>query len=308
MTARKRLAFVVATKDRPDDLRKLLGSLVAQSHPVSQVVIVDASAETGELLPSEFPGLRVRYLRHLPPSASRQRNVGVEAVDDGIELIGFVDDDAVLEADAVERMLDYWAQAPDDLGGASFNLMNSGPVGLQWLKRSRLCQALGLYRSEPGDVAPSGWQTLMGTVNQTRMVEWLATGAVVWRREVLRQFRFDEFFDGYSYLEDLDFSLTVGKHYKLAVVADARYHHYPAPGGRMRAYAFGKTEVRNRLYLVRKHDLSLWRCYLGLIIRMTMTLAVAVCRVDCKALQRALGNLVGLLQSCAPARLGRPKA
>ena len=308
MTVAKRLAFVVATKDRPDDLRTMLRSLDAQSHAVDQIVVVDASAEPVESVVRDFSELNIRYLRHLPPSAAKQRNAGVAALEQGIDLIGFLDDDATLEPDAVARMLDFWSQTPADVGGASFNMLNPPRTRGQWLKRSRLCEAIGLYRRNSGQVAPSGWHTVVETVSTTCLVDWLTTCAVVWRRDVLERFQLDEYFEGYSYLEDLDFSLTVGKHFKLAVVADARYHHYPSPGGRVSGYSFGKTEARNRLYLVRKHGLSLWRCYLGLIIRMSMTLAAAVRRVDTNSLQRARGNMAGLLKSCSTADNGKAKS
>ena len=96
--------------NRRDEIRTMLQSLLAQSHPVSQVVIVNAGKEADNAIASEFPTLNIRYVRHLPPSAAEQRNVGVAAVEAGIDLIGFLDDDATLEADAVERMLDFWAQ------------------------------------------------------------------------------------------------------------------------------------------------------------------------------------------------------
>ncbi len=293
------LTFVVATKDRPDDLRKMFASLAGQSRAVSQVVIVDASAEPVEAVASEFPSLNVRYLRHLPPSAAKQRNAGVAVVDERIGLIGFLDDDAVLEPDAVEKMLDFWQEAPTDLGGASFNMLNPPMTGGRWLKRSRLCAAMGLYRRGSGRVAPSGWQTVTETVSETCFVDWLATGAVVWRRDVLKDFRLDDYFEGYSYLEDLDFSLSVGKRFKMAVVADARYSHYPSPGGRTSSYAFGKVEARNRLYVVKKHGLSLWRCLLGLGIRMGMTLAAATRHANGAAFHRACGNVVGVVQGFA---------
>ena len=285
------LAFVVATKDRRVDLCTLLESLAAQSRPVRQIVIVDASSEPVDSVVGEYPQLRITYLRHLPPSAATQRNVGVAAVEETIGLIGFFDDDIVLEPDAIEKMAAFWAEAPAEVGGASFNIMNPTPTGGRWLKRSRLCTALGLYRPHTGQVAPSGWQTVMDTVENTCCVDWLPTTAVVWRRDVFRKAHFDDFFEGYSYLEDLDFSFGLGKLYKLAVVSDARYRHYPSLRGRIDLYKFGRIELTNRLYFVRKHGLSVLRCYLGLGIRLLLTL-LDFCRGGkITSLQRACGNL-----------------
>jgi len=290
-----RLAFVVATKDRPQELRRMLASLAGQPCPPDQVVIVDASAEPVQAVAEDLPELRVKYLRHERPSAAAQRNAGIRAVAGDVDLIGFLDDDAVLAPGAIEAMMAFWEEAPADVGGAGFNLMNPTRGGLQGLKRSRLAERLGLYASTPGRVMPSGWQTLMGDVERTVFVEWLPSGASVWRRRVLEDVAFDEFFDGYSYVEDVDFSYRVSRRYRLAVVAAAGFYHYPALGGRRGAYYFGKVEARNRLYFVRKHGLSVSRCCLGIGIRMLMTLGTAVRHADVHGLGRAMGNCVGIV-------------
>lgn len=292
---RHKLAFVVATRDRPSELRRMLGSLAGQSCPPSQVVIVDASREPVERVARSFSALSVVYLRHLPPSATRQRNAGVDAVDHDVELIGFLDDDAVLEPEAMEAMLRFWEDAPEDVGGAAFNWVNCPARAVSWLKSSRLASWLGLYSRKRGVVVPSGWQTLVGRVSETLFVQWLPSGASVWRRAVLDEFRFDEWFDGYSYLEDVDFSYSVGKRYQLAVVADAGFSHYPSRAGRLDAYRFGKLEVRNRLYLVRKHGLSVPRCYLGLIARMLLSVGrVLTCHRPGESFKRVCGNVAGI--------------
>ena len=296
---KKRLAFVVATKDRPDDLRTMLLSLLEQSHRPDQIVIVDSSADPVSAVTQAFPELDIKYIHHTPPSASAQRNIGIRAVDSDIELIGFLDDDVVLAQNALEIMLKFMQTAPENFGGCAFNLMNPPSRSVSRLKESALSRGLGLYSDKKGIVMPSGWQTLTGTVKNTTFVEWLPSGAAVWRRELFDSFRFDEFFDGYSYLEDLDFSYGVSKHHTLAIVADARYWHYPSPSGRVSQYRFGKIEVRNRLYIVRKHRLSFPRCYLGVMIRLFMTLGSAVKTRNMDDLRRALGNCMGFPQPLA---------
>ena len=299
-----KIAFVVATKDRPGDLRTMLRSLADQSRRPDQVVIVDSSAAPVQSVAEEFGGLNVKYIHVDRPSASGQRNTGIRAVDEGMDLIAFFDDDAVLEAGSLEVMLDFWATAPAEMGGAAFNWLNFEPTGGGWLKQSAACRWLGLYSPVKGQVTPSGWQTMPEVVWETTMVQWLLSGASVWRKEVFQRFCFDEFFDGYSYLEDLDFSYSVGRHYKLAVVAGAGFKHYPSPSGRSGMVRFGKVEVANRLYFVCKHGLSVPRCYLGLLIRLVMTLAGAFSLRWRQNLGRALGNCIGLVQSivCRPGK------
>jgi len=298
VTAPHRIAFVVATKDRPEELQRLWSSLLAQTRVPDEVVVVDASARPSFLSGGEGVRPVLHYIRTAVASASRQRNIGLDAVGPDVDLVGFLDDDAVLEADAVGEMLRFWGMAGADVAGAAFNMTNHPPLDWPFLKRMPLVARLGLYSSRGGLVTSSGFQTMIGPVDSTVRTDWLPSGASVWRREVFSRIRFDEWFAGYGYLEDLDFSYRVGKTAKLVVVAPARYLHLPADGGRGSGYAFGVREVLNRTHFVNKHmGLSLARCRVALGLRLVMSLAFAVRERKASYAARAFGNAVGLVRS-----------
>ena len=290
------ISLIVATKDRPDDLRRLLESLSRQTVRPAEIVIVDASREPVEPLMAELPQLTIRYLRHLPPSAAAQRNAGIRACDAASTLIGFADDDTTFEPDAFANLLDFWKHASPDVLGAAFNIRNYPERGTGFLKHSALSEWLGLYSPIPGSVAISGWQTIIGELSETRYIDWLPSTAVTFRRNVFDYEVFDEFFESYSYLEDLDFSYCVRREGRLAVVADAGFFHYPSTGGRVSPRQFGQCEVRNRLYFVRKHYLSRFRCYLGLGIRIAMSIGSGLAQWNTGLLRRAFGNVEELIR------------
>jgi len=290
-----RAYFIVATKDRPDDLRRMLRSLADQSVLPNGVIVVDGSDVSVEEVIQQFaPILPLYYMKHLPASATAQRNAGINALPRQADLAGFLDDDAALEPSALERMTAFWKAAPADLGGSAFNMINHPAMRFGLFKRTWMAEILGLYSAKSGIVMPSGWQTMIGKLQHTCFVDWLPSGASMWRAEILRAVNFDEFFSGYSYLEDLDFSFMVRKHWRLAVVADAQYGHYPSPIRHLDGFRFGRTEVRNRLYFVRKHGLSVPRCWLGMVARLAMTVGTALAHFDSDAARRALGNMVGM--------------
>ncbi len=298
MFAAHEIAFVVATKDRPDELIRMWRSLRSQSRVPDEVVIVDASARPSTLVGPQAGPPVLRYIRTAVASATRQRNIGLDAVGPEADLVGFLDDDAVLEEGAVEEMLRFWESAGAEVGGAAFNMANHPPLDWPVLKRTRFAESLGLYARGGGAVTASGFQTMIGPLARTEWADWLPSGASVWRREVVRDYRFDEWYNGYSYLEDLDFSYRVGKSYKLAVVAGARYLHLQAPGGRGGGYAFGLREVLNRVHFVKKHrELSLRKCYVALAVRLLMNIAFAARERQACYLARAFGNAVGLVRS-----------
>lgn len=105
---KNRLAIVIPTKDRPDDLRKLLDSLRSQSRRPDQVIVVDGSNPDVSHVVAEFRELPLDYVRVYPPSLARQRNAGMARLAGDITLAGYLDDDIVLERDAVEAMMRFW--------------------------------------------------------------------------------------------------------------------------------------------------------------------------------------------------------
>ena len=296
-----KLALLVPTIGRPAELRRMLKSLAEQSQPPHQVIIVD-EGKAGEVFAGEFPQLNIQILSMPGGSTSAKRNAGAQAAARDITLVGFLDDDIVLEPGAVEAMLIFWEQAPPAVGGAGFNLVNHPPLYASWLKSSRLASLLGLYSTEKGVVLHSGIHTLIGCLQETSFVRWLPTTAAVYSRKAMDEFAFDDWYQGYSYLEDLDFSYRVGKKYKLVVVAGARFHHYPSPRGREDAYLFGKKEVANRLHFVRKHrELSSLRCSLTLLCRTFLSLILGISTREVGYFKRAWGNCVGFFSVLARA-------
>jgi len=97
-------SVVVATRDRPDDLRECLRSLMAQvSSRKPEIIVVDNHPESG-LTPSvvaEFPGLIL--VNESRKGVSYARNAGI-AVSKG-DIIITVDDDVTVPSDWLERLL-----------------------------------------------------------------------------------------------------------------------------------------------------------------------------------------------------------
>jgi len=294
----KKISFVIPTKDRPSELRRLIESLMRQTRRPDQVIIVDSGRTPAAGIEKEFRILPIRSLSYSPPSAAGQRNAGIAAAAPDADLIGFLDDDVVLEDRALAQMMNFWDSAPGDIGGASFNLVNGSRPSLAWLKYLPLSERLGLYKKQAGMILPSGFQTIVQFLPCDDVVQWFPASASVWRKNLLSRFRFDEWFEGYSYLEDVDFCHRIGKVCRLMIVADAKYVHRPAPSGRPEAFLFGVREVKNRLYLVRKHpDFSVAKCYTALLLRIMISLVSAVQEKKIDYIPRISGNIVALLES-----------
>lgn len=270
----------------------MLASLARQTRRPEEVIIVDED-ESSCAFRHEFPELNLRVVV-LSGSASAKRNAGFRAASCNITLVGFMDDDIVLEPTAIGAMEAFWEQADPALGGTSCNYLNAPGGFAQGLKQFKPLSKFGLYEHQPGGVARSGFHTRVASLQETTYVRWLPSGAAFYAKDALNEFPFDEWFESYSYLEDLDLSYRIGKKYKLAVLADARFYHYPSEVGRASAYSFGKKEVLNRLYFVSKHpELSRPLCCLVLSLRALMSIIHGIGRFQARHFERVAGNLAG---------------
>lgn len=97
-------SVVVCTRDRADDLRRCLASLMAAEHPPSgEFIVVDnaPSDDTSRLVAGEFP---VRYVREDRPGLNWARSRGVRSASGDIVL--FTDDDVVADAGWIPALLE----------------------------------------------------------------------------------------------------------------------------------------------------------------------------------------------------------
>jgi hypothetical protein len=82
-------------------------------------------------------------------------------------------------------------------------------------------------------------------------VDWLNTTCTMYRREALPDRPFDAMFSGYFMLEDLAFSLRVGRQWKLANVRTARIVHDSQPSAeKSDLAAMASMELINRHYVM----------------------------------------------------------
>lgn len=271
----------------------MLASVSEQTALPDQLIIVDGSKSPVDEVLKSFPQLPLEYVRCVPPSLARQRNAGMARLATDITLAGYLDDDLVLEREAIREMLAYWERAQADIGGAAFNITNNPEPGGLYLKR-----VFGIDDSRPGRMLPSGCASTIPAQSEDIETEWLYGGATVWRREVVEGFAYDEWFVGTGFMEDIDFSFAVKSRYRLAVIAGARVTHYSQPVRPDRQSLLGVWQVVNRMYLVRKYRTRgmstgrAWWATLGLLLLNT---GAALLRRDAQYWNRAMGNIAGVL-------------
>jgi GT2 family glycosyltransferase len=195
-------------------------------------------------------------------------------------------------------MATFWKEAAPDVGGASFSVINQPEP-----HRTRLMEFFLMHGTPPGRVLMSGFPCYIPFMRQTIQTEWLYGGATMWRREVIREFDYDEWYIGHGFLEDLDYSYRVSRKWKLFVVAEAKTWHFSAPMSPVRQYELGRQQTFNRLYFVRKMGTFNLPAVAWALSGVVVLNCLALIRHRSRpTLDRLLGNLVGLVAALSGRR------
>jgi glycosyltransferase involved in cell wall biosynthesis len=132
MSERIRLtvSVVIVTKDRPENLRNLLRSLVGQSLKPDEVLVVDNnSSKSYKAVFSEFQSrLSLRTVVEITPGIPAARNRGIREAKG--EIILFTDDDCEADPFWVENMVRPFYQNPyiGAVGGEIFSVKKTGSL------------------------------------------------------------------------------------------------------------------------------------------------------------------------------------
>jgi len=229
------VSALIATRNRSDALTRTLQSLAQQLAQPAEVVIVDGSDNSATQACCQYfvAGLAasLHYYSAMQLGAAPQRNQGIEHATQNA--IWFLDDDVLLGSECLVRL---WQalQSDPNLGGVNATITNQqySPPG----RASRW-----LFRFLNGRWEPSYAGKCIGPalnllpedrpdLPEVVPVEWLNTTCTLYRREALPEPLFPDRFQGYSLLEDVTLSLTVGKRWKLANARTARIYHDSQPG------------------------------------------------------------------------------
>jgi GT2 family glycosyltransferase len=105
------LSVAICTKDRPEQLERLLISILRQSRQPHEVLVIDnapSTDRTQQLLQRHFP--MFRYVHEPVAGLDFARNRAVREASG--EVLAFIDDDAVAAPDWVEAQIRVFAESP----------------------------------------------------------------------------------------------------------------------------------------------------------------------------------------------------
>jgi len=208
------VSIVVPTKNRRDDLRELLESILNQTTMPREVIVVDHSDDdrTRRLIEQKCNDFLSRevllnYLRgdDLNRSISAARNMGAE--NSSGDVTCFLDDDVVLDKDFIKQILAVYCMYPDAKGVQGF-ITNTGFHSVFSNALNRVCFGFPRDFFEPNKCRAFPF-SYPYPLTQVIECEWLIGANSSYKREILKKFQFDENLKGFSLLEDLDLSYRI---------------------------------------------------------------------------------------------------
>jgi len=211
------LAIVVPTKNRPDNVRKLLESLSTQSCKPGQVILVDGGNSIEQVVMAFDRTIPVEYYVCRPPGQIRQRELGLGKLGTQIRLVAFLDDKIMLAPDALEMMLACWNRVESETAGIGFNITNVSQPAY-----SRCYKYFFVRSTPPGKVSLSGSNAIFPNLTEDLRTEWLGGGYTVWRKEILDMYPQREVDTRWAAGEDLRFSYPIGREYPLWACCSAK--------------------------------------------------------------------------------------
>ena len=261
---------------RPAPLSRLLKSVMSQTQVPDEILIIDGSLndDTGSRF-RESGNKNILYHK-VPPEhrgLTKQRNYGIARVNDGMDIVAFLDDDTILNPDYFEQLIDTYTQFPQAIGVGGYitnevsweKIQQDNPVDLAHYyydgyrrtesSRYKLRRKLGLAQTTQPAIYPEIGHgrsiSFLPPSGKIYKVEQLMGGVSSFPLAVLKEHKFSEYFEGYGLYEDADFTLRLSMIGDLYVNTTAQLEHHHDAAGRPNKYAYGKMVVRNGWYVWR---------------------------------------------------------
>jgi glycosyltransferase involved in cell wall biosynthesis len=293
----KNTSLIIPTRNRVKFITRILVQLKLLKLNFHEILVVDSSDKQISILIKKICNkYNVKYY-HTKPSTSYQRNYGLKKRKKN-HFVMFLDDDIIFLKKAFIEMNQVISKYQNNINvvGFGFNLIEKKNYNFfDKFKNSFFFEkVLPLYSKQPGKVLPNGWHTPILNLKKDVYVDWIYSGASIFKSFFIKNIKFDNTFGKYSYLEDLDFSLNLKKNNKKIIVAHLAKFINPNFVDRNN-FKFGIIEIVNRFKIVKKNNLNAKLFFLSAFLRFTFSIFQAL-KLNYNYLLRAMGNLVGIFK------------
>ena len=281
MTDKKtKISVVIATKNRFHDIIKCMESILVQTLLPDEIVVVDSS-DTQELKAKieEFKSEKTKFIYlHTKAGMTYQWNTGVK--NSCGDIVFILDDDTILEKDFIKEIVSVFENDKErEIGGVCGNITNIGNIknqnrSVMYSIQSAISTILAtiFFRNKIGNgkFRLSGFPTYLYGINKVVNVECLPGGLTAYRKEVFKEFTFDE---NIRFMADDEFSYRLSQKYQNVYTPYAKLVHNTSPIARENTYLRRKLFIESyyrhfskNLPQTFKHKFAFYMAIIGLFV------------------------------------------
>jgi GT2 family glycosyltransferase len=221
-------AAVIPTRNRPADLAQAVRSIIDQTKPPEELIIVDQSSDDDSKNAVRALCVGNRYTEliyiHDPQIAGLVDAKRVGSARSRSDIVCFLEDDVVLEPNYIAAITSAYIECPAMVGCGG--VITNPPASSSLYLAAHRFFFRGIFR----DPRPAVFANAELTRDRLIRCDVLSGGVSSWRREVFEKVHFDTR-NGLHMFEDMDFATrvvrTFGHH--LYVNPLARLAHYGSP-------------------------------------------------------------------------------
>jgi len=283
----KDISVIIATYNRPDDLKKALNSFKQNIHLLREVIIVDQSTEdlTKKIVKS-FKSNKIKYYHSDIPSLTAARNMGIDKLSKDSKIAIFIDDDVTLEDNYFDGILSVFNTYPNARGVGGYFLPNIEINRFEMiLRKIFLIEHMSVNKAKVYSAYGASYPSKLNEVIQS---EWIPGFNMAYKTEVFVYEKFDSKFVKYALAEDFDFSLRVNKRYpgSLYITPKADLIHHASTVERTPTMKLAYMNQINHIYIHFKslsslfEDIKLFWALLGILILRVLNLIIKRRKTD----------------------------
>lgn len=206
-------AILVATRNRPEHLKRLLNSISSLKLKPREVIVVASGNSVSNII-SESKDLTVKYVFTVDAGQVHQKTIGIEKIGPDVQWVLFVNDDITLCADSICHLFEALSSRNLNIVGLGLRELNTNTKKRRhFYKRTRRL----------GTVTKFGSNISYMSIPKISYSSWL-NGASMWRKDLLSLYHFPYSASKHAMCEDLIFSFRSGKLGKLLFVPNATYY------------------------------------------------------------------------------------
>lgn len=278
-----KITVVTPTRNRPEYLERMLGTLSQQTYLPEEVIVIDASDDVAHhaQLKTKFSPLNVILLT-ASPSVCGQRNLGIQQA--SCNWILLCDDDIELSSDYLEKLVSYATEHPDcgALAGRLLQLEKQGwtdqyPVKnfpeLLWrfifqlpiwgdisnaqpsfLSRP-LYYLLACYYKKTGNTStPAGWPLITQWKSPVFRTSFYSLGANLIKRDWLLKSPYDDVLDPSGIGDNYGVALGFPQVQSIHVLDTVHAYHHRAPENRLKNVLSYYRRMLALSYFMKRHN------------------------------------------------------